>query len=287
LFRVSKPGYSGYSTTGWPSKFELEREFSTADVQRIADLQGDEQVTELRELLAGDFDTSRELYELVFIQENKFRQALRALITDPDVGVEAGKFLAFIGVPKDVRLFLKHAPPIKEPFDDSWTYGVVCALLEPTSKEEWNFLRSCALNEFDNLWCDREAIRTLKLIASPHSREILTEVKRSNEDRADYVTKAIEYIDANPSPIADADLMAAGEKVAKAIRIGNWRGNRKPRFNQKGDKALVECEFISGRDVLMYTATFHKVDGVWKLRGVRATMQKLLACDPEHQPDEE
>jgi hypothetical protein len=74
------------------------------------------------------------------------------------------------------------------------------------------------------------------------------------------------------------------------IQIGDWEGNTKPYYNKEGDKALIDCEFwdvfesaesdseyIDRGDQLIYTATFHKVDGVWKLRGVRETSQALVA----------
>jgi hypothetical protein len=88
---ISKEGYSGYSTTGLKPEYVLARELGPADVHRIAALEEKAQVNELRELLAADFEDSGEgLYELVFVQENRFRPALRALITDAKVGTAAG-----------------------------------------------------------------------------------------------------------------------------------------------------------------------------------------------------
>lgn len=54
-----------------------------------------------------------------------------------------------------------------------------------------------------------------------------------------------------------------------------------PIFSSKGDKALVEYEFRAGRDLLAYTATFHKAGEAWVLRGARETMQALLAKDAD------
>jgi hypothetical protein len=287
---VSKAGYSGYSTAGLRPEFVLDREFGTADVRRIASLQGEAQINQLRELLAGDFENSGSgLDELVFVQESKFRSRLRALVGDPKVGTAAGPLLAFIGVPDDVRLFLGHAPPPKrELFEDRWAYGIVCALLEPTTEREWTFLRNCAINDYDDLWVDAGAIRTLKLIASPRSKQVLAEVGQKNADRAASVEAAIKFIEAGPAPLSDEDIVVAGKKVAQAIKIGRWHGNKPPQYNEEKDKALVACEFIAGRDLLVHTATFHKVDGKWRLRGVRETMQALLAREPEtdSQPDE-
>ena len=280
---VSKVGYSGYSTTGLRPEFVLDREFGAADVSRIAGLDGETQINQLREMLAGDFeDSGAGLDELVFVQEHRLRLALRALVGDPKVGTAAGQLLAFIGVPDDVRLFIAHAPPPKrELFEDRWAYGVACALLEPATEKEWTFLRNCAINDYDDLWVDAGAIQTLKLIASPKSKQILEEVGRKNKDRAGSVEAAIKYIESGPAPLSDEDIVVAGRKVAQVIKIGEWQGNKPPRYNKKEDKALVACEFIAGRDLLVHTATFHKVDGKWRLRGVRETMQALLAREPE------
>jgi hypothetical protein len=280
---VSKAGFSGYSTTGLREEFVLEREFGAADVPRIANLGGQAQINELRELLGGDFENSGSgLNELVFTQEHKFRPGLRALVGDLKVGTAAGQLLAFIGVPDDVRLFLEHAPPPKrELFEDRWAYGVVCALLEPTTKREWTFLLKCAMNDYDDSWVDAGAISTLKLIASPKSKQVLKEAGRTNKDRAASIEAAIKYIESGPAPLSDEDIVAAGRKVAQGIKIGRWQGNKPPQYNEKKDKALVACEFIAGRDLLVHTATFHKVDGKWRLRGVRETMQALLAREPE------
>ncbi len=137
------------------------------------------------------------------------------------------------------------------------------------------------MNDYDDLWVDAGAIRTLQLIASPRSKQVLEEVARKNQDRADSIKAAIKYIESGPAPLSDEDIVIAGRKLAQAIKIGNWKGNQPPQYNEQNDKALVACEFIAGRDLLVHTATFHKVDGKWRLRGVRETMQALLARDLE------
>lgn len=280
---ISRDGFSGYSTTGLKPEFVLEREFGATDIQRIAALEGPVQRDELRELLAGQFDDSSEgIADLVFLQEHRFRSALRDLVSDPKVGPAAAGVLAFIGVPEDLRLIVEHAPPPKgELFDNRWAYGVACALLAPATEKEWDFLRNCALNKYDDLWVDAGAIQTLKLIASPKSKEILTAVGKVNKDRSDEVEAAIRYIDSKPESLSDPDLVEAAKKAARAIGIGQWKGNKKPRFNQQEDEALVDCEFVAGRDRLTYTATFHKTEGKWQLRGMRETMQALMAKEVE------
>lgn len=226
---ISKTGYNGYSTTGLRREFVLEREFGKADLLRIAALKGIEQVNELRELLAGEFeDPEQSRSELVFVNEQELRPGLRSLVADSKVGATAGELLAFIGLPEDLRLFLPHAPAAKRKlFEDRWAYGVVSALLEPTTDLEWAFLRSCAMNERDDRWVETGAIRTLKLIASSRSKGILMEVERRSKGTSTSVGSAMRYIDSSPAPLSDANLIEAARKAAQVITIGKCQRSLK------------------------------------------------------------
>jgi hypothetical protein len=69
-------------------------------------------------------------------------------------------------------------------------------------------------------------------------------------------------------------------------RIGNWEGNRNTRYNESGDKALVDIEYATSEDRLTHTATFHRIDRFWRLRGIRETFQAfaprfLLSVTPD------
>jgi hypothetical protein len=107
---------------------------------------------------------------------------------------------------------------------------------------------------------------------------------------ANQATTAIKRMSCFPKSnlptLADKDLTEAGKKVAQAIKIGDWQENKKPQFNESGDKALIESGFIASIALLIYPATFHNVGDVWKLRGVRETMQALLARPPEKQSNQ-
>jgi hypothetical protein len=152
------------------------------EVRRVASLNGAPQRSASRSLLA-ECSAERKLPELVFYHEGRLRRSLRALLRDPKVGQSAGSLLALIGVPDDVQLIVRLAPPpgsgsiSRPPSENRWAYEVVCALLEPRSDGEWAFLRKAALNEYSDRWVDAGAIQTLKLIASPRSLQILEEAR--------------------------------------------------------------------------------------------------------------
>jgi hypothetical protein len=278
---LSKAGYSGYTSDRLENEFVLKREFKAEDLDRIAKLSEPDRLRELEELLAGDLD-GQDLESRVFVNDDLLSPALRRLLDNPRVAVHAFSLLSFIGVSEDLRLIVEKAPaPKKELFQDRWAYSVATALLSPTTEKEWSFLRSCAFNEYDDLWVDAGAIQTLKLIASPKSRAILEQIPTKNPDRSDEAKAAVDYINAKPAPLSDRSLTNVAERVAKAVKIGSWKGNKPPTFNSSSDKALVQCEFRTGRDLLVYTATFHKVGEAWVLRGVRETMQALLAKDAD------
>jgi hypothetical protein len=281
--QVEKDGYSGYSMDGIKSKYELQKEFSAADFDQIAKLSGEAQKNELREILAGRVleANGKGIGEFVFFHDEELRPALRSLVADSNVGTQVMEQLAFIGDPDDLDLIVQNAPkPKKGLFDNRWAYEVVTSLFEPSTDKEWSFLEKCAAGDYHDFWVDAGAIKTLKLIASPKSSELLQKVLKRNPDRARSIQASLDYIKSSPAALADADLNEAGKKVAQAIKIGDWQGNKNIRYNKNGNKALVDCEFIAGRDLLIHTATFHKVAGVWKLRGVRETMQALLANPP-------
>lgn len=276
-YGVSKKGYQEYTSSNYKPEYIVKREYKLIDLKRIIKLSGDKQIEQLREFLAGEYTNSKlPLEEQVFIEDEKLRPALRSLLPDPHVGIAATGLLSLIGVPEDLQLIVDHAPPPKdEAFGSRWAYQVVTALLEPSSDKEWLFLRDSAINKYEDRWVEYGAIQTLKLIASPNSKRILNEAGLINKSRVEELQQAIKYIDSKPEPIADKNLVNAGKKIARILNIGKWQKNSKPRYNKKKDKALIDCEYIAGRDWLLYTATFHKIAGIWELRGVRETMQAL------------
>jgi hypothetical protein len=102
---------------------------------------------------------------------------------------------------------------------------------------------------------------------------MLEEAQQQNQAQSKLIADALEYVKSNPPILSDADLSVLAQRVAEVIKIGNWKGNSAPRFNESKDKALVDFTFQTGMDRLIYTATFHEAQGVWKVRGVHETSQ--------------
>jgi hypothetical protein len=254
------------------------KKYTAADVTRIAQLSSSIQAQEMKDLLAADHSNIEpSLRELVFMNAARLRPVLRTLLTDQQVALEAASLLSFIGIPEDVRFVVHNAPkPETDELDTEFAYYyIVTALLDPQTEEEWNFLKKCAGNEFDYRWAVSGAIQTLQLIANQRSVAILKELQNKNVEDDDSVLRALGYINSKPSALSDKNVIMAAKKVAEAIKIGNWEGNGKPRYNHDGDMALVDCIFVTGRCASYYTATFQSKGGIWILRGVRETIQEL------------
>jgi hypothetical protein len=137
-------------------------------------------------------------------------------------------------------------------------------------------LKRCAQDEFRDHWVDVAAIRTLRLNGTTRAGDVLKDVRKQNSSRTNDVEGVIAYIQSKPAPLEDKDVGMAGKKVAQALGLENWRGNQPARYNDERDMALVECEFLTGRQLVVYTATFQKAGDLWKLRGVRDTRQAVL-----------
>ena len=195
---------------------------------------------------------------------------------DAEVGDAARWLLALIGAPGDLRWLVQNAPRVNhKPFGNRWAYAVACALLEPSSEVEWEFLRKAAVNGFNDRWADAGAVQTLKLISSPQSLAILEEARHSNPHRVNSIGRSLDYIRSNPAPLTGANLEERARRVALAVKVGEWEGNENPRYNRAHDKALVDFAFHTRADRYIYTATFHQVSGMWKLLGVRETLQQF------------
>jgi hypothetical protein len=250
-------------------------------IRRIAYLRGEAQQRALKSLLESDQDEP-EIISHIFFYENRLRPALRSLMRDSSMRWIAVWLLAIIAAPEDVNLIL-HTPPPLNPgpsFPDRWAYGVASSLLNPRTSEEWQFLENCATDQFRDRWVDQGAIRSLMLIASSRSRTILERALLENPDRAAMINRALSYIDLAPVALKGASLEILAERISDVIKIGESLGNDPPRYNEGQDKALVDFNFRSGRDRLVYTATFHRNKNGWVLRGVQETMQILLTPPP-------
>jgi hypothetical protein len=260
----------------------VQKQVSAESLLPIVELEGENQIRSLREFLAGDVSRQNDQFRnSLLLHEARLRPALRALVRDPDLTESVRRHLSLIGVTEDLQLIL-HAPPPPESgaFAERWRYPVAAALVNPETEDEWTFLRRCALNEFEDHWVDAGAIQSLMLNASSRSRKILEEAQPRNQFQARRIARALEYIASDPTPLVGASLESLAARVAQLIKLGNWQGNGVPRFNQAGDKALVDFKFQASMDFYVYTATFHLVDGGWTLRGVRETMQAFAPAFP-------
>ncbi len=160
---------------------ELDDESLKKKISEVAELRGSAQVDALRALLENKDYAGAEtetFIRMIFFYEHDLQEALRSLLTDSAVADEVFFLLPLIGDPEDIRFMIQASPEQQKTFPDQWAYGVACSLLEPTSQDEWDFLRKAALDEFEDTWSGRGAIQSLKLIATQESRRMLEDVHK-------------------------------------------------------------------------------------------------------------
>jgi hypothetical protein len=87
--------------------------------------------------------------------------------------------------------------------------------------------------------------------------------------------------DANPTSLSDRDLDGLAKRIATALSRKAWQGEVEPTYNDGGDRVVIELEFVEGRDLTPFAVMFHKVDGLWKLRGFDEVMHATLAMPVE------
>ncbi len=271
---LSKRGYEAvkmihpFETPLTGLKCEMYREFGGRDIIRIAALNAVDRTPEVRELLGGHFKGGG-VVQQIFEMEHVFRPALRDLVNDPQVGRDAISLLAFIGLPEDITSILERDPaPPNVGSDDRWASVLVGAMLEPRSEKEWAFLKRCAEGEFQHPDATESAIITLCLIASPRSRSVLEELHPKDDDLASLIAASIRHIRSRPAPFTDRDLARLSKRVATELPCAESDGHPAPVYNEKRDKAFIATELIANRDGPPFNATFHRVGGLWKLRGV-------------------
>ena len=248
--------------------------------QPLIAMRGGALVAALREILAGEGGETegRELLDMFMQHAEKLRPAALALAGDASVRDRATALIAALALPEDMaQIAADIPPPASEFLGNRWLYDVVTGLIEPTTDSEWNLLRDAGAGNYDHGWVDAGAILALRLNASPRAHSLLEETARTNTERRHTIDRALAYIDGGAGAVARSDLVAAAGAAAVATGLPGWQFNAEPRYTGDRSAALVDIRYIVGRDILVYTATFHQADGMWRLRAMRETMQALMA----------
>lgn len=224
-------------------------------------------------------DTKHWGQDTLFVCERTVRPWLRELVRDPEVGGQASHELALTGVPEDVSWLVGQAPwglPKRA------NYFLVSALLEPQSGADWAYLERQAANEEEDLWADRGAIETLEWIGTEQAAGILERARERNPFRAIPITRALGRMEQGTAgkgrpPKEGADVEELARAIARYRDQQTWQGNGPVRWNVGRDKALVDLKYVIGTEGYLYTATFHRVRGKWRLRGFRETLHMYVA----------
>ena len=234
-------------------------------------------VSELREILAGSLQDA-DVESEIFVRDRAFRTPCENWLTTPIWGW-ARVPVGLDRCTEDLAWVVPRLPSPKKDrtWENRWACEVVGGLLDPTTDAEWAFLKRCAIGEFEYEAVQGSAITILRLIASPKSREILEALHVEDDDAIDMIAQALEHIKSNPPPFADRNLDKLGRRLAGELKCGKWQGNSEPLLSERRDKARIGLSFAAGIERIDFTAVFHKVGEVWKLRGFRLWSLGTLA----------
>lgn len=245
-------------------------------VLRIAALPGDQQLKALRSTLIDPI-ADPAFYDTVFYCEAELRGSLRRLVSDRKTGVQAVRLLSLIADTNDLRAIIRNPPRARVFSDQLWAYHVASSLLDAKEEEDWNFLRDCLMGKYDDPWGPTGAIQTLKLIGSARSIALLQQGQRSNSRWGEEIRHAISSTKGQVLPLHGRSL----EELVAALRnaLGTKNNDGSPRYNMAADKALVDMELVAGRELLIFTASFARVDGEWRLHGLQRVAQAYFGPD--------
>jgi hypothetical protein len=253
------------------------RQTISEKVARAAKLRGNEQVRAVRAILddamEGRIVALLELEYAVFRHERSLRPALRETRSDPKISRLAIALLGMIGEREDIRRLARALGRTKDSLTlEALSRTVATTIPDSASDDVWTVLRKAAGNAYNNGWADAQAIRTLKLLASPESAEILQEARERNPYRVEAIDEALGYIRSDPVAIVGNDLEHLAERVLRIAARGEWSGSKAPIFNEERDKALIEFEYTTEDCRWRCVATFHRQDKLWRLRSVSESM---------------
>ncbi|MEP7363724.1 MAG: hypothetical protein ABI972_10750 [Acidobacteriota bacterium] len=247
------------------------------DLAHIAALRGTAQRNALISFFENFHFDSETLFALVRY-EDRLRRPLTILLADKKYGEASAAVLTLLG----------HRESIPRLLSNTDTPPVLCGFLDVETEREWNLLQDAANGKFSSSEGDC-AILALKLIASPRSLQLLKEALASadarnvHDSRKTDLKEAIEYIESKPPAMQHRDLASLITRVAKAFQFGEPLPLEPPQFNANRTIAMAEMDFGSGCRY-EYLVTFHRVNGVWRMRGLRLMGIGLMPPPPPPPP---
>jgi len=240
------------------------------ELARIGRLPRARQIDALTALLRSKDLDSQDLEEFT-AQLLGFRQPLAELVNR---NVKQDKYilrlLTFLGEPTAVRQALKQLPePGAGEIDHDLAEAVVGHLIHPPTDKEWGLLAYAAKGQFGGAVTDN-AIRSLKLNASPRALALLEAARAVNPESREDIEEAIRYIRSGAAPLDGTDLTSLATRVANAAKRGKLLAVRTPHITLDGQRAIAGFDYHRG---CRYSniAVFHRTGRGWRLQSLFLT----------------
>ncbi len=253
-----------------PLSAQSDRRIAEQELARIGRLPRAQQASALKALFQTkdlDIQDPEEFIAQIF----EFRQLLAELLIGKGIKEkEALGLLTYLGEPVAVRQAIRNmpAPGRGEPEHDL-AEDLVAHLIQPSTDKEWGLLASAAKGEFGGA-VTNNAIRSLKLNASPRALALLEAARAVNSESREYIEEATRYIRSAAPPLEGPDLGILATRVANAAKRGKLLAVRTPHVTRDGQRAIAGFDYHRG---CRYSniAVFHRTGRGWRLQSLFLT----------------
>lgn len=262
-----------------PLAAQTDRPSAEQELARIGRLPRAQQASALKALFQTkdlDIQDPEEFITQIF----EFRQLLAELLSGKGIKEkEALGLLTYLGEPVAVRQATSSMPaPGRGEPDHDLAEALAGHLIHPPTDKEWGLLAYAAKGEFGGAVTDN-AIRSLKLNASPRALALLEAARAVNPESREDIEEAIRYIRSGAIPLEGADLTSLATRAANAAKRGELIEVRTPHVTRDGQRAIAGFDYHRG---CRYSniAIFHRTAHGWRLQSLFLTTISLTPPPP-------
>ncbi|MBN8729956.1 MAG: hypothetical protein J0L64_05395 [Acidobacteria bacterium] len=258
------------SSIALPLVAQTDRPSAEQELGRIGRLPRAQQTSALKALFQTkdlDIQDPEEFIAQIF----EFRQLLAELVSSKGIKEkEALGLLTYLGEPVALRQSIRRMPaPGRGEPDHDLAEDLVAHLIHPATDKDWGLLAYAAKGEFGGA-VTSNAIRSLKLNASPRALALLEAARAVNSESREYIEEAINYIRSGATPLDGTDLTSLAARAANAAKRGKLLAVRTPHITRDGQRAIAGFDYLRG---CRYSniAIFHRTVHGWRLQSLFLT----------------
>lgn len=272
-FSVFRDGYLSYDFSQLPQGEIIMKK----DIENIEELllpllsqENHEVYQGLRELLRTFEKSPRSFAYALFEFQETFLPSLRALLDEPEFSEDSVQILSYFSYPGDIRCILALARQ-----KQGYYFSLAGALTSPATEEEWNYLQQCILLSVDDRmrWhITQQAALALAVKGGDRARHILS-LHPLHTAGSTQLHRSLQWIQSHPKGLQGQKELT--RSVEEAAGIFLLKGEEalfdieKVRLDRTETRGLVSVSvYQSPREARGYDMVFHKIHGIWVLKGI-------------------